>query len=96
MVGNEHKPRGCNLKLKTDQSILALGNEGLSARHFALRFSQFPFGLQRLMRVTVAMSSSSARGLILKQEEDFGEAGAKDRTHMSIRYEYGNIQAPRM
>jgi len=48
MVGNEHKPRGCNLKLKTDQSILALGNEGLSARHFALRFRQFPFGLQRL------------------------------------------------
>jgi hypothetical protein len=39
---------------------------------------------------------SKSRGLILKQEEDFGEAGAKDRTHMSIRYEYGNIQAPRM
>lgn len=39
---------------------------------------------------------SKSRGLILKQEEDFGEAGAKDRTHVSVRYEYGNIQAPRI
>jgi hypothetical protein len=39
---------------------------------------------------------SKSRGLILKQEEDFGDVGAKDKTHMSIRYDYGNIQAPKM
>jgi hypothetical protein len=39
---------------------------------------------------------SRSRGLVLKQEEDFGEVGAKNKKHISIRYEYGNIQAPEM
>ena len=39
---------------------------------------------------------SKSRGFFLKQEEDIGEVGAKDKTHMSIRFEYENIQAPHM
>lgn len=36
---------------------------------------------------------SKSRGLPLKTEEDI-DTGDGDKRHMSIRYEYGNVQAP--
>jgi hypothetical protein len=36
---------------------------------------------------------SKSKGLPLRTEEDI-DTGGGDKRHMSIRYEYGNIQAP--
>ena len=36
---------------------------------------------------------SKSKGLPLRTEEDI-DTGDGDKRHMSIRYEYGNIQAP--
>ncbi len=37
---------------------------------------------------------SKSRGLILREEEDIDIGGAGGKRHLSIRYEYGNVQAP--
>ena len=37
---------------------------------------------------------SKSRGLILREEEDVDTGGAGGKRHISIRYEYGNVQAP--
>ncbi len=37
---------------------------------------------------------SKSRGLILREEEDVDIGGAGGKRHISIRYEYGNVQAP--
>ena len=39
---------------------------------------------------------SKSRGLILRQETDLDAGGAKGKTHLSIRYDYTNIQAPKL
>lgn len=39
---------------------------------------------------------SKSKGLIVKQETDIDIGGGRPKTHMSVRYEYGNVQAPKM
>ena len=39
---------------------------------------------------------SKTRGLILRQETDLDTGGANGKTHLSIRYDYTNIQAPKL
>jgi hypothetical protein len=39
---------------------------------------------------------SKSKGLILKQETDLDTGAGRPKTHMSVRYEYTNVQAPRM
>jgi hypothetical protein len=39
---------------------------------------------------------SKSRGLILKQETDVDMGGAEPKSHTSARYEYTNVQAPKM
>jgi hypothetical protein len=36
---------------------------------------------------------SKSKGVLLRQDEDI-DTGDGDKTHISIRYEYGNVQAP--
>lgn len=38
---------------------------------------------------------SKSNGLILRQETDIDTGGAKGKTHLSSRYEYSNVQAPK-
>jgi hypothetical protein len=39
---------------------------------------------------------SKSKGLILKQETDIDTGAGRPKTHMSVRYEYANVQAPKM
>ena len=39
---------------------------------------------------------SKSKGLIVKQETDIDIGAGRPKTHMSVRYEYGNVQAPKM
>ena len=39
---------------------------------------------------------SKSRGLILRQEIDIDTGGPNGKTHMSSRYEYSNVQAPKL
>jgi hypothetical protein len=39
---------------------------------------------------------SKSKGVILKQETDIDIGGGRPKTHMSARYEYTNVQAPKM
>jgi hypothetical protein len=39
---------------------------------------------------------SKSKGLIIKQETDMDIGGGRPKTHMSVRYEYTNVQAPKM
>ena len=39
---------------------------------------------------------SKSKGLILRQEMDIDTGGANGKTHLSVRYEYSNVQAPRL
>ncbi|HMD99975.1 MAG TPA: hypothetical protein VKM93_21930 [Terriglobia bacterium] len=39
---------------------------------------------------------SKSKGLILRQEIDIDTGGANGKTHMSSRYEYSNVQAPKL
>ena len=39
---------------------------------------------------------SKGSGLLLREEMDLGSAGLGHTTHMSMRYEYANVQAPRI
>jgi hypothetical protein len=39
---------------------------------------------------------SKSRGVILKQETDIDIGAGRPKTHMSVRYEYANVQAPKM
>jgi hypothetical protein len=39
---------------------------------------------------------SKSKGLILKQETDLDSGGGRPKTHMSVRYDYANVQAPKM
>jgi hypothetical protein len=39
---------------------------------------------------------SKSKGLIVKQETDIDIGAGRPKTHMSVRYEYTNVQAPKM
>jgi hypothetical protein len=39
---------------------------------------------------------SKSKGLILRQEVDIDTGGASGKSHMSSRYEYSNVQAPKL
>jgi hypothetical protein len=39
---------------------------------------------------------SKSKGLILRQEIDIDTGGASGKSHMSSRYEYSNVQAPKL
>jgi hypothetical protein len=39
---------------------------------------------------------SKSKGLILKQETDLDRGAGRPKAHMSVRYEYTNVQAPKM
>jgi hypothetical protein len=39
---------------------------------------------------------SKSKGLILRQETDIDTGGANGKTHLSSRYEYSNVQAPKL
>lgn len=39
---------------------------------------------------------SKSKGLIVKQESDIDVGGGRPKSHMSARYEYTNVQAPKM
>jgi hypothetical protein len=39
---------------------------------------------------------SKSKGLILRQEIDIDTGGANGKTHISSRYEYSNVQAPKL
>jgi hypothetical protein len=39
---------------------------------------------------------SKSKGLIIKQETDIDIGEGRPKTHMSVRYEYTNVQAPKM
>jgi hypothetical protein len=39
---------------------------------------------------------SKSKGLIVKQESDIDIGGGRPKSHMSARYEYTNVQAPKM
>jgi hypothetical protein len=39
---------------------------------------------------------SKSKGVILKQETDIDIGAGRPKTHMSVRYEYANVQAPKM
>jgi hypothetical protein len=39
---------------------------------------------------------SKSKGLILKQETDLDIGAGQPKTHMSVRYDYTNVQAPKM
>ncbi|MGO8817565.1 MAG: hypothetical protein ACLQVG_23205 [Terriglobia bacterium] len=39
---------------------------------------------------------SKSKGLILRQEIDIDTGGAKGKSHMTSRYEYSNVQAPKL
>lgn len=39
---------------------------------------------------------SKSNGLLLREEMDIGSAGRGHATHISMRYEYANVQAPRI
>jgi hypothetical protein len=39
---------------------------------------------------------SKSKGLIIKQETDIDIGGGRPKTHMSVRYEYTNVQAPKI
>ncbi len=39
---------------------------------------------------------SKSKGVIIKQETDIDIGNGRPKTHMSVRYEYTNVQAPKM
>jgi len=39
---------------------------------------------------------SKSKGVILKQETDIDIGAGRPKTHMSVRYDYANVQAPKM
>ena len=39
---------------------------------------------------------SKSKGLILRQEMDIDTGGANGKTHLSVHYEYSNVQAPKL
>ena len=39
---------------------------------------------------------SKSKGLILRQETDLYSNRGNGKTHLSVRYEYSNVQAPRL
>jgi hypothetical protein len=39
---------------------------------------------------------SKSKGLVLRQETDIDTGGAKGKTHLSSRYEYSNVHAPKL
>ena len=39
---------------------------------------------------------SKTKGLILRQETDLDTGGANGKSHVSVRYEYSNVQAPKL
>jgi hypothetical protein len=39
---------------------------------------------------------SKSKGLILRQEIDIDTGGATGKSHISSRYEYSNVQAPKL
>jgi len=39
---------------------------------------------------------SKSKGLILRQETDLDTGGANGKSHVSVRYEYSNVQAPKL
>ena len=39
---------------------------------------------------------SKSKGLILRQETDIDTGGANGKTHLSSRYEYSNVRAPKL
>jgi hypothetical protein len=39
---------------------------------------------------------SKSKGLILRQETVLDTGGANGKSHLSVRYEYGNVQAPKL
>jgi hypothetical protein len=39
---------------------------------------------------------SKSKGVILKQETDIDIGAGRPKTHMSVRYEYANVQAPKI
>jgi hypothetical protein len=39
---------------------------------------------------------SKSSGLLLREEMDIGSGGQGHATHLSMRYEYANVQAPRI
>ena len=39
---------------------------------------------------------SKSSGLLVREEMDIGSGGQEHATHMSMRYEYANVQAPRI
>jgi hypothetical protein len=39
---------------------------------------------------------SKGKGLILRQETDLDTGGANGKSHLAVRYQYGNVQAPKL